>query len=754
MNTQNTWICSLVSLVCASAPVGQTVAQGKSGVTLEEVMVTASRREQSLQDVPASVTTFDPQKFLKTGLTSIEDMIDYSPGATFVNGSAPGQGQVVLRGIGQEGGIPVTGIYIDDMPITSASPFAAASDFFFDGLLGDLERIEIVKGPQGTLYGAGAMGGVVKYVTRDPAMEEMRGSFSIDIATTKHGDDSELYRGMISVPVIKDRLGVTISGFRSEKGGYIDRLDPATLNVVEEDYNSAEISGFSAAVLWNISDRARLKLSGLTQETETFGTNEVALFSSDIGNQKPDFTKVDGRLSLAANEPGTVGLKYTQANITFNYDLEWAQFTSVSGYAEYETPTVTDQGNIPGLNGFIDTILGLPAGSNTGIPTTFYRDSERFVQELRLSSSDNEKIEWIAGIFYAHEDTNNIQDVRAVPSDTSLIDVSFPSTYEEVAFFGDITYYMTPEIDFTVGMRFGENSLDSEFDFNGLLVGPPSQTTADVSEKVTTYLFNARWRPSDDISLYASIASGYRPAYVNTPITDPNTGATSSSVIDSDSLWNYEVGIKGASLNDRVTYELSLWYVDWDDFQAGLRLGGVNTGGNSDSPMVASGFESSLQLRLTSHLDVSLGVAHVNSELEGDSPALGALDGEQTRSIPEWTASMQGNFYFDLGSVSAVSTLGVRYVGDYNTVYLGGYSAEFDTDVSLGTFEFPIEDYFLVDFSTEFTGGNISLNVYANNLFNEYTYLNGFTVDVGTGVSATGYANEPRRIGVSLTYAF
>lgn len=750
----NTWVYSLAGMLCASAPVGQAVAQGESGVALEEVMVTASRREQSLQDVPASVITFNPEKFLKTGLTSIEDMIDYSPGANFVNESATGQGQIVLRGIGQEGVIPVTGIYIDDVPITSASPFSAASSFFFDGLLGDLERIEIVKGPQGTLYGAGAMGGVVKYVTRDPATDEMRGNFSADVSTTRGGDTSELYRAMVSVPLIEDRLGITLAGFRNDKGGYIDRLSPATLDVVAEDYNTAEISGFSAAILWNINDRARLKFSGLRQETETFGTNEVALFSPDLGISRPDFTRVDGKLVLAANDPGSVGLDYTAANATFNYDFGWSEFTAVSGYAEYETPTVTDQGTVPGLNAFIDTILGVPLGTTTGIPTTFFRDSTRYVQELRLSSFDSDKVEWIAGAFYAHEETNNIQDVRALPSGISLIDVSFPSTYEELAFFGDVTWYMTPEIDFTVGIRYSENSLDSEFDFSGFLVGPQNVTKADVDDEVATYLFNARWRPSDDMSLYASVASGYRPAYVNTPITDPNTGVRSSTVIDSDSLWNYEIGIKGVSFEDRLTYELSVWYADWEDFQSSLRLGGVNTGGNSDSPVVAAGFEASMQLRLTSQLDMALGLAHVNSELEGDSPALGALDGEKTRDIPDWTASLQGNFHFTLGSVSGTSTLGVRYVGDYNTVYLGGYSSEFDLDVNLGTFEFPIDDYFLVDFNTEFTRGNISLNVYANNLLNEYTYLNGETVNAGTGVSAVGFANEPRRIGVAVSYKF
>lgn len=723
-------------------------------LALEEVLVTAGKREQNLQDVAAGVTVFNPEKFLTTGLSSVEDIIDYSPGANFVNGTAPGQGQVVLRGVSQEGAIPVTAIYVDDVAITSASPFSSSTSFFFDGLLGDLERVEIVKGPQGTLYGAGAMGGVIKYITRDPALEDMRGRVSVDVATTKDGDVSKMYRGMISVPIVEDKLGLTVSGFRNEKGGYIDRLDPATLGVAEKDYNSAEISGFSATMLWQLNDRARLKLSGLTQDTNTFGGNEVELFAAGTTNPKPDLVPVNGDLSLSAGEAGTVGLDYTIGNITFKYDFDWAEFTSVSAYAKYETPTIVDQGNVPGLNAFLDTIFGLPIGTTTGIPTTFFRDSERLVQELRLNSPDSEKIEWIAGIFYAHEETNNIQDVRAVPLDISLIDVSFPTTYEEVAFFGDITYYLTPEFDITAGIRYGDNSLEAEFDFDGVLVGPPLQTDAEVSEDVLTYMLNARWRPRENISLYASVASGFRPAYVNTPVTDPNTGVSSSSIVESDSLTSYEFGIKGSTWDERIRYELSLWYIDWDDFQATVRLGGVNTGGNSDSPMVSSGFESSLQINVTNQLDITAGLAYARGELEGDSPSLGALDGEQTRFIPEWTASLRSNYHFNVGSVTAVTSFGLRYVGEYNTEYLGGFSTEFGRDISFGTFEFPIEDYVLVDFNTEFTRGNIAVNVYATNLLNEFAYLNGSTVNAGIGVSGTGAANEPRRLGVSVSYTF
>ncbi|PCI52447.1 MAG: hypothetical protein COB36_15040 [Alphaproteobacteria bacterium] len=724
-------------------------------VYLDEVIVTASRRSQKLQDVAMSIASVNPDDFVVKGLTSLEDIIDYTPGVNFNTGGAAGQGNITFRGVSQEGSIPVTAIYVDDMPLTSSSPFAFGNALILDGLLGDLERVELVKGPQGTLYGAGAMGGVIRYISKDPALEEMRGSFSADISSIKEGGISQLYRGMVSAPLVKDKIGITLSGFYNDEAGFIDRLDPATLEVIDDDYNVAEIYGFSANVLVKLSEAASLKFSGLYQNTTISGNsllNFIPVNPTDpIDPANPVLKPSNGKYGFASNDPGTIGLEYQNAAMTFKYDFDWAEFTSVTGYAKYSNPTNIDQ--VAEAGELIDFIFGLPPGTTTAIPTIFNVESEKFLQELRLASPNNDTFEWQIGLFYANEDTKNSQDIKAQPGDINLIDVSFPSKYEEKAAFANATYYVTPDFDVTAGIRYSDNSLAATFDFTGLLVGALDAETF-VSDKVTTYLFNARWRVGDNLSLYARAASGFRPAYSNIPILDINTGLAAASVVDSDSLWSYEVGAKGSAMDGKFTFDVAYWIIDWSDFQAKVTINGLGTGGNSDAGVSSNGFEGTFNAQLTDQLRVLATVAYTKSTLDGDSLKIGALKGEKTRNLPDWTASFRADYDYTIGDIDAALGFGLRYVGNYNTGYLGGFSDEFGQNVGFNIAQFPIEDYVLADINASFTSGRFTLNLYATNLFNNYAFDAGTASMLGSQISAQGSIVKPRTIGASVSVNF
>ncbi len=730
-------------------------ADGSDEVGIEEVLVTASRREQALQDVAMSITSVNPDDFTAKGLTSLEDIIDYTPGVNFNTSGAAGRGSITFRGVSQEGSIPVTAIYVDDVPLTTSSPFSAGNALLLDGLLGDLERVELVKGPQGTLYGAGAMGGVIRYISRDPSLDEMRGSFSVDVSTIKEGGVSQLYRAMVSAPLVEDKIGITLSGFYNDEAGFIDRLDPATLEVVDDDHNTAEIYGFSGAVLINLSEAASLKFSGLYQNTTTAG-NSLLIFTpvnpaDPIDPVNPVLQPANGKYALASSVPGTIGLEYQNAAMTFKYDFDWAEFTSVTGYAKYTNPTVIDQG--AGFGGLVDFIFGLPPGTTTSIPSIFQVESEKFLQEMRLSSPNNDTFEWQIGLFYASEDTKNTQSVIALPTDLNLIDVSFPTEYEEKSIFANATYYVSPDFDITAGIRYSDNSLAASFDFAGLLVGVIDQD-ASVSDEVATYLFNARWRVEDNLSLYARVASGYRPAYTNVPVVDFATGLLGSTIVNSDSLWSYEVGAKGSAMDGKFTYDLALWMIDWTDFQASLRVNGIGTNGNSDAGISSHGFEGTFNAQVTDQLRVLATVAYTKSTLDGDSIGIGALKGEKTRNLPDWTASLRADYDYTIGDIDAALGFGLRYVGNYNTGYLGGFSEEFGQNVGFAVAQFPIEDYVLADINASFTSGRFTLNLYATNLFNNYTFGAGVANMVGAQISAQGSIVKPRTIGASVAVNF
>jgi len=714
---------------------------------LDEIIVTASRRSQKLQDVAMSMATVDPEKFIAAGLTSIEEVIQYTPGVNIQTEGISGSGSIAVRGVVQAGSIPVTAVYIDDVPVTSSTPFAAGGALFFDGLLGDLERVEIIKGPQGTLYGASSMGGLVRYISKDPALEETRGSASVDISTTKEGGVSQLYRAMVSTPLVEDKIGLTVSGFYNDEAGFIDRLDPATLSVAEEDYNSAETYGISVSGLWKISEDTSVKLSGLYQKTERLGRSLTRFTFADEDNivLDPDA----GRYEVIENDPGFDDLIYKKADMTIKHAFEWGEFVSVTGYAKYSSPAVVDLVSDLGvlLSGFFpDPIETIPFTQTVG--------SEKFLQELRLSSSNNDTFEWQVGLFYTKDETDNAQFGTVEPQGIVIIDATFPSDYEEKAAFANVTYYLTPNLDVTAGVRYSDTSLDAVFDFGGLLV-PPLDDTTSVDDDVLTYLFNARWRVKDSLSLYARVASGYRPAWTSVPITDVNTGITSSSVIEADSLWSYEIGAKGSAFDGKFNYDIALWAIDWAEFQTLIMVNGASTGANSDVDSSSYGFEGTFNAVMTDQLRLQATVAYAKSTIGGDSVAIGAADGERTPNLPDWTASIQAIYDYTIGSdIDASVNLGARYVGTYTTDYLGYPN---DPSRGIGGFErnFPVEDVTIVDLSANFTKGNLSLTLYATNLFDNYAFNSGNVTLAGDG---TGVADasviKPRTIGASLGFSF
>jgi len=716
-------------------------------IETDEIIVTASRREQKLQDVPMSITSVDPEEFVTAGLTSLENIIDYTPGVNFNSGGNAGQGNITIRGVSQEGAIPVTAIYIDDVPLTTSTPFAGGSSIFLDGLLGDLERVEIINGPQGTLYGASAMGGIIRYITRDPALEEVRGRASVDLSTTKEGGVTQLYRGMISAPIVEDKFGITVAGFYNDQAGYIDRLDPVTLEVADDNYNVAEIFGVSVTGLLKLSDDASLRLSGLYQKTEGSGGTSVRLSADDRDNIVLE--SVDGRYAVAQDEQGSSDIEYKKADITFKYAFDWAEFVSVTGYAAHSNPRVGDV--VVSQGPVIDFITGSPPGTTQAVPFVAETESEKFIQEFRLSSMNNEMLEWQVGLFYSNDDTNNIQSVTALPQNLLLSDSRFPAEYEEKAAFANFTYYVTPNFDITAGLRYSDSSLDTTFAFEGLFL-VNSADTVQISEEVVTYLFNARWRVQDNLSLYARVASGYRPAWVNIPVVDPITGQKSTPIVNSDDLWSYEIGAKGNFLDGRVSYDIAFWTMQWNDFQANLTVNGFGVGGNAGVGQSSHGFEGTLNAVITDQFTMTTTIAHTKSTIDDDSLELFAAKGERTRNLPDWTGSIRATYTYTIGDIFASTGFGLRYTGKSNSTYVG------DVDRGIGAglnILFPAEAVVLADLNASFSKDNITLGLYATNLFNNYEFTSGgIGVDPFGNLNANGNITKPRTIGASLAISF
>ena len=722
-------------------------------VSFDEIIVTASRREQALQDVPASITTVNPIEFTHSGLTSIGDIIEYTPGFNINRGNGQrGRGSITARGVGQQGATAVVAVYVDDIPMTSNSGFANGGALFFDGLLGDVERVELIKGPQGTLFGATAIGGAIRYITKKPALSEMRGGGSVNLSNTKDGGFNQIYSGFLSMPVIEDKLGVTVSGFYEDDGGLVDRIDPATGNVSVKNADTSESFGFSGDILFQASEEFEIRLKALHQKVKFSGTSAVEL--ADL-NKTPTYGKLSGVDQFSLQDT-----KQTYVSATLNYDFDWATLTATGSYVKYDIGAILDYTAI--FSGLADILQGNPPGTTTDAPFSSPISSEKYAQEVRLTSQNSDEFEWIVGLYYAEESTTQDQLLITQPGDFLMALASFPSEYKEYAAFANLTYYVTPDFDLTAGMRYADTTMDLKFITDGPLVGGPSDPATEslptAKANIQTYLLTARYRPNENMSLYARIASGYRPASANLIVVNPLTGIPASDpIVEQDNLWSYEIGAKGSLAEGMFSYDMSLWYLDWSNFQAAVSLFGTSALGNAKDGITAKGFEGAFTLKPADGFTVTSTVAYTHSTLNEDEEKLNGLKGQFMPTVPKWTASTRANYDYDISSdVTGSFGAGFRYVQ-------GSPSALDDGDIGDSAVSIMSDSYFLVDVNAGVQMGDVALNFYVTNLFNQSAFANitallipGATEVAGQPIplSATGTPIRPRTMGVVLSFDF
>ena len=700
----------------ADLALAQDGDESPEAFAIDTIVVTASRREQSLQDAPMAVAVVQPDRFISAGLTSLQDVISYTPGFTFnTNGSGgqtvgrpKGSGSISARGVGQEGfgntSSGVVGVYVDDVQIGN-------STISFDGLLADIERVELLKGPQGTLYGATSVGGAIKYITRRPSLNEFRGRIAADLSFTENGGLNQIYSGRLSAPLVADRLGVTVAGYWEDDGGFTDRVD-STGVVTREDSDDYESFGVSGDVLFQINDRLDFRARVLHQELEYFDASFISL--TDAG----DGTTLVPRFGRYEHEDEGELPHITENTIyagTFDYDFDWGSLTSTSSYVNFKHVRGLDVPAGTGTAAVVDFLLGLDPGSST-VELRQGGDTEKFVQEVRLTSTSGDRYEWLAGLYYTDETQDETVFLSAfTPDFLNLQDTREVVDSLEVAAFGNFTFYLTPDLDLTVGARVAYIDRDVTAEQSGTLVGAASPIES-FDDTVDTYLFTLRYRPTEDLSLYARIASGYRPGRGVVPLSVPATGLETSSILESDTLWSYEGGVKGSVSDGLITYDLAAWYIDWDNFQTTLRPApGISGAGNASGGVTSKGVEGSVVLSPYDGVSLSTAFAYVDSALSQDDPLLFGLKGQQLPYEPKWKVSANGSYEFALTpEIDAHVSLSARYIGEQRSAF------EDANGFNPSRVNVPIDDYIVADLNIGFKAGVLSANVYVNNLLDEY----------------------------------
>lgn len=730
------WIVASIS--CWSS-VATAEERSRDLRNVEEVIVTAQKRSERLQDVPVPVTAVDASALVENNQVQIQQYYAKIPGFNLTTLGDFGAPVASIRGV-TTGGFtnPTVGVVVDDVPFGS-STLTAGGYVTPDFDPSELARVEVLRGPQGTLYGASSLSGLLKYVTLDPSTEGLSGRLQVGSTTVKNGDDvGYSVRGSVNVPM-SDKLAIRASASTRLDPGYID--DPM---LGREGVNETESNGGRVAVLWRPSDAVSLKLSGLVQHSERDAANTVYRLPGLVDLQHTDLPNTGGQ-----------DAKLQAYSATITATLGSAELTSLSGFSVNELSGAIDATHSPLLRARTLTQFGVPGITN---PVEFR--TEKFSQELRLAMPLGERIDWLVGAFYATEDYLQHSNIYAVdPVTGGIVGQWFyarrPSEFDERALFTNLTFSVTERFDVQVGGRGSqiEFANGAEYSFgpwNIVSLGRTSieavlpQFTAE--DDSLTYLVTPRLKMSSNLMMYARFASGYRPGGPNTSVLARTAGLPAE--YGPDTTQNYEIGIKGNVLEEALSFDASVYYIDWKDIQIQLRdpptlqLYFVNVGRAK-----SQGIELTLEARPLVGMTVSAWGAWNDAELKEPFPATSfnasGRAGDRLPYSSRFSGSLSLDQEFDFSN-SATLFLGasVSYVGDRKGAF-------FAQTVQRETFP----AYTQVDLHTGLRYGSWRLNAFVNNVGDKRGVLrSGRDSSLSLPFSYTYI--QPRTAGLSLSRTF
>ncbi|MET0498644.1 MAG: TonB-dependent receptor [Steroidobacteraceae bacterium] len=707
---------------------------------LNEIIVTATRRDERLQDVPGQISAISGATLDQLQARTLADFAAFTPGVSFLT-STPVSNIIVIRGIttGATQLNSAVGLYLDDVPIGSSTPFGGGALASNLGLF-DLERVEVLNGPQGTLFGANALGGTLRYITAAPSLLGFTGRVETEGSYAEHADASGAVRAMVNIPLSDDRAALRLDGVLSDDSGFIDDPSHGRSNV-----GDARTKQLRASLLVEPTSDLTVKLSGYGQEIKSNGLG--VSFRSPV-THRPISGPYDQ--SYANPQPSETELYLGSATVDWN--LPWAKLTSVTAYQENKLQAVADYA--VAYSAILGAALGPAAIQPYTIPTSI--ETKRVTQEVRLASADHQFIEWVAGAFYSHERTlQNIAVNNTAAPDGGLFGIPLgefrlPSTAREYALFGDATLNLSSQFDITVGARHSWDRQVFTTAGSGLLVNPGNpldsiSSTADSDDGVTTYLFNARYRPTPSTAIYARIASGYRPGGPNVVFGGAGTG---NSSFEPDSLWNYELGIKQNVFDGRGFANISLYHIDWSKIQLSVNVGGINQLVNGGDARV-NGIDSSFSFRVLPDLNILASATYTDAKLTTVSPLLGLnYEGARLPLSPRFSGAIAANYTFLRNdTLTGDFNISDRYIGTRNQGYPGSAIAPL----------YALASYNIVDMTLSMRWQNgWEAGSYLKNVFDERGEVSANTVTSVFVPSAPVPVTltQPRTVGITIAKSF
>ena len=726
-------LCTLALAIFGGMHVA--VAQGVSETgLLEEIIVTATKRQTAIQDVPISMAAFTSEDIIRLGAVEFADYATAVPNLSF---GFSGEGRQTSRQFQVRGifGSDTSALYINDTPVPIT----------MDPRVLDVERIEVLRGPQGSLFGSRSMGGLVRLVTKKPDPEKFDGSLHTRIGTVKGGGEDYLVDGSFNIPLMNGKAALRGSAYYVADAGFIDRLVDPDFSIVGggdasgDEYTSKEINedettGFQLSLGIQATDNIYINPGVIYQKFESDGP-------AFVDNEVDNFQKIRQH---DLDEEGED--EYYLLSLDLEIGLAAGSIISSTTYFNRETEDLED-----GTQAI--AFLGL---STVPVRTIEAGEEDRITQEVRFVSEFSGPFQLVAGAFYQNVDREGGFPPESFVEPGTALDLFFgfggrsffsldaPSEIDEIGIFGEASYEIAEQLKLIAGGRWFDIDIESSRKDGGALfdlygTGEIASEEFSLSEDGFNPRVGLQWYPNEDLNIYANAAKGYRPGGINSTATACAVlGVTNiPTSYNSDDLWSYELGAKTSWADNRVVLNVAVFYMDWNDFRSptincGLGFGASENTGEAES----KGFELDLVLTPVSGLTISAGIGYTDAEITDAGEATSIAKGDPLPNIPEWTGIAAIDHDFELtNEFGAFWRLDYRYV---------------DSSISRNGLYRP--SYELLNLRGGLRWKKLEASVYLDNITNEHANL-ADPNELSDGLDLLA-VNRPFTAGVDLRYRF
>ena len=743
--------CSTAILALfSSAHAGAQQAPAETEDAGGEIVVTALKRETRLQDTPIAISAVSGENLQNQGISTAMDMVRQVPGLNMTEGNT-GQRRITIRGV-QSAGESTVGLYLGETPV--AGPNSATSDpssITPDLNMFDVERIEVLRGPQGTLYGSGSMSGTLKFIFNRPSTTEYEGAFDGSMSDIKGGGLGYSTRGMVNAPLIDDVIGFRAVGYYEKRAGFVDNVA-----LGQTDINAA--TSYGGRFMLRLTPLDRLSVDTVMMLQEQKAEDGSAWYPA----------AGDYRTNSAHKTPFPNSFRLY--NLKADYDLGFATATVSSSHYTWDATKYID-GTRSALNAsnrglYCSRYFGIAGTCSTAqrtaysqyildqLPLAGYQpmDVSAWVHEARLSSSGSGWLDWTVGVFRESRKDSAVSSTVEADPVTGLI--KFPIVYNfsrtiavdlsQTAFFGEATAHPVEGLSITGGLRrysYDKTSVAQVLTtsyINGATVGPPTTQSDDAKGWVTK--LNISYEPTRDILIYAQRSEGFRPGGINnTPGLPPELVSYTS-----DSLVNYELGVKTSWFDRKLTLNVSAYQIDWSDMQISASIPSFSFITNVGKSRIR-GVEVEMSARPVRGLSVNGNLAYQHGELLADQRSgtieAPGLKGDRLPYEPYFTGAFSAEY---VTPIAPDIDLMVR--GDYS--YTGRSYSEFRPT---GIYYEKMGNFSNVNFRIGLENDDWGAFLFVNNIFDK---LGRIKVSSGILSEQATISTQPRTIGVNIRRNF